>query len=256
MEMTPSSFEFLLLTMSALAVVVFVALFYVRAGYGMFRSSAWGLSIDNRWGWVLMEAPVFFVLLALWWGSEVRFHPAPLIFFLLFELHYFQRSFIFPCLLKGNSRMPLSIVGLGVLFNVLNGVMQGEWLFYLAPEELYSEAWLSTPSFGLGLLVFVAGMGINLHSDGVIRHLRKPGDTRHYLPQQGMYRYVTSANYFGELLEWTGFAVLTASPAAWVFVLWTFANLAPRAHTIRNRYRSEFGREAVGHRKRLIPFIY
>ncbi len=69
-------------------------------------------------------------------------------------------------------------------------------------------------------------MGINIHSDSVIRHLRKPGDTRHYLPQKGMYRYVTSGNYFGELLEWVGFAVLTCSPAAWVFVLWTFANLA------------------------------
>lgn len=46
-----------------------------------------------------------------------------------------------------------------------------------------------------------AGMGINIHSDSVIRHLRKPGDTRHYLPQKGMYRYVTSGNYFGELLN-------------------------------------------------------
>mgnify|MGYP000308569685 FL=1 len=92
-------------------------------------------------------------------------------------------------------------------------------------------------------------MGINLHSDSVIRHLRKPGDTRHYLPQKGMYRYVTSGNYFGELVEWIGFAVLTCSPAAWVFVLWTFANLAPRANSIRNRYREEFGKDAVGKRK-------
>ena len=61
-------------------------------------------------------------------------------------------------------------------------------------------------------------MFVNLHSDYVIRHLRKPGDTKHYLPGKGLYRYVTSANYFGELVEWTGFAILTASPAAWVFV--------------------------------------
>ena len=99
-------------------------------------------------------------------------------------------------------------------------------------------------------------MFVYLHSDYVIRHLRRPGDTKHYLPGKGLYRYVTSANYFGELVEWTGFAILTASPAAWVFVWWTFANLVPRADAIHRRYREEFGDEAVGKRKRIIPFLY
>ena len=49
----------------------------------------------------------------------------------------------------------------------------------------------------------------------------KPGDTRHYLPRGGMFRYVTSANYFGELTEWTGFAILTWSWAGAVFALFT-----------------------------------
>ena len=151
--------------------------------------------------------------------------------------------------------MPLAIMLMGVVFNVLNGLMQGEWCFI----------WLRKDSIQMpgSVLLFLAwdhlffiGMGINLHSDSVIRHLRKPGDTRHYLPQKGMYRYVTSGNYFGELVEWIGFAVLTCSPAAWVFVLWTFANLAPRANSIRNRYREEFGKDAVGKKKRMIPFIY
>ena len=106
------------------------------------------------------------------------------------------------------------------------------------------------------MLLFFAGMFINLHSDHVIRHLRKPGDTRHYLPAKGLYRYVTSANYFGELVEWTGFAILTASPAAWVFVWWTFANLVPRSDAIYRHYRAEFGDEAVGKRKRIIPYVY
>ena len=71
-----------------------------------------------------------------------------------------------------------------------------------------------------------------------------------------MYRYVTSANYFGELVEWTGFAILTVSPAAWVFVWWTAANLVPRANAIHERYVEEFGKEAVGKRKRIIPCLY
>ena len=90
--MGQQTFEFLLLAMSALAVIVFVALYYVRAGYGMFHTPKWGLSVNNKLGWVLMEAPVFLVMLYLWWNSSVRFDAAPFLFFLLFELHYFQRS--------------------------------------------------------------------------------------------------------------------------------------------------------------------
>ncbi len=250
------AFEWLLGGMCARAGVVFFSLYLLRAGYGCLRTPRWGISVGNRVGWVLMEAPVFLVMLCLWANSPVRFHAAPLVFFLLFELHYFQRSFIFPFLLKGKGKMPVSILLMGVVFNVLNGLIQGEWLFYLAPDDLYTDAWLGTWPFIAGVLVFFAGMAINMHSDRVIRHLRRPGDTRHYLPQKGMYRYVTSGNYFGELLEWVGFAILTQSPAAWVFVLWTFANLAPRAHAIRNHYREEFGIEAVGKRKRIIPFVY
>ena len=115
--------------------------------------------------------------------------------------------------------------------------------------------WLKTPQFILGVLLFFTGMGINWYSDYVIRHLRKPGDTRHYLPSQGMYRYVTSANYFGEIIEWAGWAILTWSLSGLVFLWWTVANLVPRANAIWYRYKEEFG-DAVGNRKRVFPFLY
>lgn len=253
-----SSFHMLLGVMSVLALVVFVALYFVKAGYGMFRTASWGWSIDNRLAWVLMEAPVFVVMWWLWAASGVGMSQPLFLFFLLFQLHYAQRSFLFPCLMKGRSKMPLAIMLMGVVFNLLNGMMQAGGLFYYPDHSAYAEGWayLLHPHAWLGLLLFFAGMAINLHSDHVIRHLRHPGDTRHYLPQKGFYRYVTSANYFGELVEWTGFALLTASPAAWVFVWWTFANLVPRAHVIYRRYVEEFGAEQVGHRKRIFPFIY
>lgn len=248
-------FNIFLLIMSGIAAVVFVALYFLKAGYGMFSDSRWGISLNNKVAWVLMEAPVFIVMALLWWGSERRFETAPLIIFLLFELHYFQRSFVFPFLMKGKSRMPVSIMLMGVVFNVLNGFMQGEWLFYLAPADRYTTEWLTTPPFIIGTLIFFTGMVINWHSDNVIRHLRQPGDTRHYLPQKGLYRYVTSANYFGELVEWTGFAILTWSAAGAVFAWWTFANLVPRANAIYHRYQQEFGTQ-MGNRKRIFPFLY
>ena len=100
-------------------------------------------------------------------------------------------------------------------------------------------------------------MYINIQSDGIIRNLRKPGDTAHYLPKDGMFRYVTSANYFGEFMEWVGFAILTWSWAGAVFALWTFANLAPRAARIYDLYSREFPDELDTSRvKRILPFIY
>lgn len=251
------SFYTFLIIMSALALVVFVALYHVDAGYGKFYDSKWGPSVNNRLGWFLMETPVFVAMLLLWFFSERRGDVVRLVFLLVFELHYFQRSFIFPLLIKGRSRMPLSIILMGVIFNTLNALMQGGWIFYVSPAEMYPTGWLLDPRFIGGLLIFAAGMFINLQSDNIIRHLRKPGDTRHYLPRGGMFRYVTSANYLGEFMEWVGFAVLTWSWSGAVFALWTFANLCPRAARIYERYKQEFGDALDSSKvKRIIPFIY
>ncbi len=250
-------FDLFLGIMLAAAAVVFVALHFVRAGYGMLRDGKWGPQIDNRKGWVLMEAPVFVAMTVLWLCSERRTDVTCLVFLALFQLHYLNRSFVYPFLIKGKSTMPLGIVTMGAVFNVLNACMQGGWIFYFAPDGLYTPQWLASPQFIAGTLVFFAGMAVNLHSDHIIRNLRKPGDTGHYLPKGGMFRYVTSANYFGEIVEWTGFAILTWSAAGAVFALWTFANLVPRADAIYKRYHEMFGDElARSPRKRIIPFIY
>jgi 3-oxo-5-alpha-steroid 4-dehydrogenase 1 len=146
---------------------------------------------------------------------------------------------------------------MGAVFNTLNAFMQGGWIFYLSPEKYYPANWLTSLPFLLGTAVFFAGMAVNIQSDSIIRHLRKPGDTAHYLPKGGMFRYVTSANYFGEFVEWLGFAILTWSWAGAVFALWTFANLAPRAARIYDMYSREFPDELDTKKtKRMIPFIY
>ena len=255
--MTTSQFELFLWIMILLAVIVFIALYFVKAGYGMLRDGRWGPKIDNRLGWILMEAPVFVAMTLLWWFSDRRTDTVRLIFFGLFQLHYLNRAFIYPLLIRTPSPMPTGIITMGVVFNVLNACMQGGWIFYISPADSYPIAWLSSPQFLIGTVLFFAGMAINLHSDHIIRHLRKPGDHNHYLPRGGFFRYVTSANYFGEIVEWSGFAILTWSLWGAVFAIWTFANLVPRANTIWHRYREMFGNEVSQAKlKRIIPFIY
>ena len=240
-----------------LAVVVFVALQRVSAGYGMMYSSKWGPSVGNRAGWVLMESPVFFAMLLFWLLSPRRSDTAPMVMAVYFLFHYFQRSFVFPFRIKGKSRMPLAIVAMGILFNLINVYMIGGWLFYVAPEGMYKVSWLWSPLFIIGSAVFFTGMAINWHSDHIIRNLRKPGDTRHYIPRGGFYRYVTSANYFGEFLEWCGYAILTWSLGGVAFAVWTFANLAPRARKLHERYEQEFGDEySKLDRRYILPYLY
>ncbi|MBQ5524638.1 MAG: DUF1295 domain-containing protein [Paludibacteraceae bacterium] len=243
--------------MGVVGLVVFVCLYFVEAGYGKMISEKWGPAINNKAAWVVMECPVFFVMLYLWATSERTWEVAPLVMFLIFQTHYFQRSFIFPMLLKGKSKMPIFIMLMGVTFNLINGYIQGYWIFYLSPADMYTIDWFLTPMFIIGTCIFIAGICINLHSDHVIRNLRKPGDTKHYLPKDGMYKYVCSANYFGEILEWLGWAILTWSWAGLVFFWWTCANLVPRANAIYKKYKEEFADEFDEKRlKRVIPFIY
>ncbi len=249
------TFNILLYIMLFVAIVVFATLYFIDAGYGMFNNGKWGKSINNKLGWMIMEAPVFLTLLCMWLLSDRKQMLVPSLITGFMLLHYFHRAFVFPFLLRGKNKMPVAIMSMAILFNFLNASIQGEWILYLSPVGMYTTDWLLTPQFIIGTVMFFAGIGTNLHFDHVIRNLRKPGDTRHYLPEKGLYKYVTSANYFGEIVEWIGFAILTWSLAGVVFAVWTCANLIPRANAIYKRYKYEFG-DKVGNRKRVIPFIY
>lgn len=250
------TFGIFLIVMAALALVVFVALHFFEAGYGYLFDRKYGFPVSNKIGWILMEAPVSVAMTILWLLSDRTWQAAPLVLFLIFQSHYLYRAFIFPFRLRGRSKMPFGIVAMGMLFNTLNALMQGGWIFFVSPTDYY-EGWFAKPYIYIGAAIFFAGMYVNRRSDAIIRGLRKEGDTRHYIPRGGMFRYVSSANYFGELTEWVGFAVASWSWAGLVFAWWTFANLAPRSTSLYKRYSKEFGAEFTDlKRKKIIPFIY
>ncbi|MCI2082523.1 MAG: DUF1295 domain-containing protein [Bacteroidales bacterium] len=245
--------------MTVLAVIVFVALQYYNAGYGYLHTRKWGISVSNKIGWIIMEAPVFFLMWIMLMHAERSVTVTIWTITFIFEMHYFQRSFIFPLLIRGKSTMPVAIIIMGMVFNSINAYMQGGWLYHYCPPDMYSDAWLHSPKFIIGTLVFLFGFYTNLQSDYIIRHLRKDGDPshKHYIPYGGMFKYVSSANYFGEITEWVGFALLSWSPSGLVFALWTIANLVPRSNSLYNKYNEEFGEEfSKLNRKRVIPFIY
>lgn len=71
--LTLETFHIFLAVMSIIALVVFVALYFVEAGYGYLFNPKFGFPVPNKIGWVLMESPVFIAMCILWACSDVRF---------------------------------------------------------------------------------------------------------------------------------------------------------------------------------------
>ncbi|MHA1620281.1 MAG: DUF1295 domain-containing protein [Promethearchaeota archaeon] len=245
-------FDILKYTMMGIGVLVFISLLFVKAGYGRYTNKKWGPQIDNRWGWVLMECvpPILFFVFFLLGIDHTNI--TLVIFLLIWEIHYVQRAFVYPFLIRGKKQIPLAIVGLGLIFNGLNSYIQGRYLFYINPN--YGAEWLTTPAFIIGTIIWLSGYIINLSSDRILRHLREPGETGYKIPHGGLFKYISCPNYFGEILEWAGWAILTWSFAGFVFALWTIANLAPRARSHHKWYQTHFP-DYPPERRALIPFL-
>lgn len=175
-------------------------------------------------------------------------------FFICWAFHYSYRSFVFPFKLNVAGRTtPFLIVFLAIVFNTLNGTINAAWLkFY--PTELDSPGVWIRVVLGLGL--FILGARINHQSDAILMSLRSdPNDKSYKVPHGGMYRYISCPNYFGELLEWSGFAIATGSVAGWAFVAYTAANLVPRALTHHRWYLEKFP-DYPKERRVILPYIW
>lgn len=250
----PAFFEALTWGWLGAAVAACLFLLFVSAPYGRHVRAGWGPTLPSTLGWILMEAPAVVVFLALFLLGDRTTNPVNIAFLALWLLHYVNRSFVFPLRRRGGARpMPLTIMASALFFNCVNGYLQGRWLNTLGPP--YDTSWFTDPRFLLGTAVFLAGYAINLHSDAVLRNLRQPGDTSYRIPRGGLYRWVSSPNYLGEIIEWSGWALLTWSWPGLVFALWTAANLAPRALSNHRWYRERFP-EYPPERKALIPYVF
>lgn len=230
----------------AFAAIVLPVLFFIPAPYGRHERPGFGPTVPAKLGWVVMESPSFLLFAALWLGHPQLGAPLVTALGVIWLLHYGQRTFVFSLLMRDEAkRQPLMTVVMAIVFNVLNACGNAVGLV---------DRPLDAP-FIVGVAIFAAGFAINLHADHVLRTLRKPGETGYKIPHGGLYRWLSCPNYFGELLEWTGFALAAMTPAAWAFAAFTFANLAPRAVSNHRWYREKFP-EYPAQRRALIPLVW
>lgn len=247
-------FDILLVSWFALALVMFITLLFVSAPYGRHTRRGWGPAINNKLGWIIMEAPAPIVFCVFFVLGDNRITISILIFLALWLLHYIHRSFIYPFRLPSTAnRMPLFIIASAILFNTVNGYLNGRYIFSFSAG--YGNEWLADPRFIAGLLLFLAGFVINRQADNTLRRLRRPDEYSYRISNTGLFRWISCPNYLGEIMIWSGWAVATWSLPGLAFAVWTFANLAPRARAHHLWYREQFA-DYPPERKALLPKVW
>ncbi|RHY76156.1 hypothetical protein DYB38_012325 [Aphanomyces astaci] len=237
------------------AAATFCLLHFVTAPFGRHTSSAWGPTLNNRLGWFVMEVPSLVIMARAWWlfvsDRESNFVWLP---FALWTAHYWNRAVVFPLRIKSTpKRMPVVVVAAAIGFNLVNATLNATYL--LSTEAMYSSAWLHHPRTLTGLALFLIGMSINVTTDNHLISLRSNGSTGYSIPRGFLFEYVTCANLLGECIEWTGFAIATWNLAGLSFMIWTWANLVPRAASHHAWCVNEF-KDYPKNRRRIIPFVY
>lgn len=235
--------------------------FFVKSPYGRFASESFGFSFSPKLGWFLMELPATLSFVFFYFQGQNRFEAVPLFFLAIWLIHYGNRGFIFPLLMrvaKGQKgSFSIMIVLAGWLVTSLHGYLNAVFISHLS--EHFDNQWFSDPRFIIGMSIYAFGYLMNLHSDNIVRNLRskaevESGEKVYRIPRGGLFKYVTCPAYFTELLSFLGFAIATWSLGA-LFVLGvSAANLIPRAFQTHQWYKEKFS-DYPSERKVIVPGI-
>ncbi|MEM8593713.1 MAG: methyltransferase [Pseudomonadota bacterium] len=232
-----------------------------RSPYGRFASKRAKFSLTPQLGWFLMELPATLSFVYFYFQGQNRFETVPLIFLGVWLIHYGNRGFMFPFLMRvakgAKASFGLVIVLTGWIVTTLHGYLNAVFISHLSDH--LNDSWLTDPRFIIGLLIWATGYLLNLHSDSIIRNLRTKkevanGEKNYRIPKGGLFNYITNASYFSEIISFIGFAIASWSLGA-LFVLGvTVANLVPRAFQSHQWYVDKFP-DYPKKRKVLIPGI-
>ena len=239
-----------------------------------------GPKLQARMSWFLFECPN---LIWSWYYSSTWYqHKSSIesekyivstndILMVLFTLHYVNRDIIYPLRMNPDSqKVPLLVTVSAAVITTWNGYLQ---CFYLAkirqdfplslsPSVRNIQTWM-----GIGF--FFLGMWINLHSDGVLRNLRrskqdmKSQESKHqnnhhayYIPHSPWFTYISCPNFFGEIIEWLGFAMASQfSLPSVAFLVYTASNLIPRGIAHHQWYQKIFEDYPSERRWAVVPLI-
>lgn len=250
---SPELFRNITYAWIAIAILVVPVLLFVTAPYGRHSKTNWGPMIKNNLGWFLMEVPSLLIFSWFIIKSKSYTDIVILVASAMWIGHYFNRSIIFPFRLKTQGKkMPVLIMLFAVFFNAVNAGLNGYWFAYIS--EGYPEGWVKDPRFIFGVILFVLGFFINQYHDRILLTLRKTRKNGYEIPYGGLFKYVSCPNFLGEIIEWIGFVLVAWNLPALSFLVWTMANLVPRAMSHHKWYNSYF-KDYPKERKAIFPWL-
>jgi protein-S-isoprenylcysteine O-methyltransferase Ste14 len=110
--------------------------------------------------------------------------------------------------------------------------------------------------FMLGVLVFAFGELLNGYHHWLLARLRAPGVRTYGVPRGGLFGWVASPHYLGEILSFVGFAMMSDLLPVWGNALVVSAYLASRANTTLKWYQREMPLRIPLGWRRLVPLAY
>lgn len=239
-----------LIGLSALAAITFVAGLWITNPYGRHLPATARFTMPALPAWLIFEFPQVWAFTATFWLSVQTPSATAVLLYGLWQSHYIYRALIYPFRTRHQGkRFPISGVVFGFAFNALNGFANG---YAIAHAPHLSADWLVDPRFATGLLLALSGWAINFQADSHLIALRGDGSCGYKIPHKGLFRWVSSANYLGEILLWCGWALMSFTLAGLVFALFTIANLLPRALAHHRWYLAQFP-NYPDKRKALLP---
>ena len=247
-------FDGLLIGVFVCAFISGALLLFVDAPYGRHQKEGWGPKIGTRLGWVLMESPASLMFFYFYFTGANAGTLVGIVLLIMWQLHDFHRSFIYPFQIKvkPGATTPLLVILMGGTYCGINGYLNGSFVSTYG-EHLTNE-WMTDPRFILGVILFGFGYFLNKKSDQILRDLRKDSSEGYKVPYGWGFRFVSMPNYLGEIITWVGFAMASWSLAGVSFVVFTMANLVPRAVANHKWYQETFP-EYPKNRKAVIPGV-
>lgn len=237
-----------------IAIISLILRIWKPLPYGKHSDANGSCNLPARPAYMAANLIPGFVVFTITYFTGLHFgSPINIAIYVVFVLHYITRGLVTPLLARYSETkvsiwVPLQMLLLNTFFHYINAEFVG--------SVEYCTGYEYDPRFILGALLFVIGFIINRVSDTQVVFLRKSrNDPSYFVPKGFLYHLVSCPSYFGEGLQWFGWAVMTWSLAGLVWWLYTESVFFPRAWHNHTWYRNQF-LNYPSRRRALIPFIY
>lgn len=238
-----------------------------------------------------MEAPGFLTLIYIMFTlpKELGIQSLPMTNWMMagmFVVHYLYRAVLSPLVLNPSMSPIYPFVWVCALcFQLFNAISIGGWLAGYGPTTVQDWAG-KLYTIEIGMVLWAVGLLLNIYHDDGLREIRRVAARRqrkqaeekakaegktveqvlhssnvdkvYMLPENGLFHFVLYAHYLSEWIEWFGFWLIGGlrefTPGR-SFVLNEVTSMLPRAIQGWHWYVGKFGRDKVGKRKAIIPWL-